>query len=166
MSFSKYILPILMQFFTSRNNDSGLSSQSLFLKAVTTTVKKEISGLILKIIFACVVTGVLIFSLIILGQHFQTYLLLSNNGILFSVLFFSLVAIACVFAVVQLFNQKAPLQDPFEFLAKGEKHFSISTVYNNFMDGLADGLSEEQTEEFANSKKTEEPKYKYSGPIH
>ena len=167
MSFSKLFMPILMQYFTSRTNDSGLTTQAKFLNAVTDTVKKEISELILKIVFGLVATGVLIYSLVILGQHFHAYLLLYNNGPLLAVLFFTLLAAACVFVVFKLFYQKQTSKDPFEFLlSKDQKQFSVEKIYNNFMSGLTDGLREHQVEEKTSHKNIEAADFKYSDTTH
>ena len=167
MSFTKFILPIIMQFFSSRNSDTGMSSQALFLKAVTVTVKKEISGLILKIAFGLVATGVLIYSLVMLGQYVHTFLLLYNDGVLFSVLFFSLISIICVFAVVKLFYQKETAKDPFEaFSLTGNSGFSLEKIYSNFMTGLHTSLEQNEAEQSASTKKNEADNYIYPDTAH
>lgn len=167
MSFSKLIMPILMRYLTNRASHSGFTTQAKFLSAVTDVVKKEISELILKIVFGLVATGVLIYSLVILGQHFHAYLLLYNNGPLLAVLFFTLLSAACVYVVFKLFYQKHTSTDPFEFLlSKDNKHFSVEAIYNNFMSGLTDGLREHQAEEKTSHKKIEDADFKYSDTTH
>lgn len=167
MSFGKLIMPIILRYLTNRANDSGFTAQAKFLNAVTDTVKKEISELILKIVLGLVATSVLIYSLVILGQHFHAYLLLYNNGPLLAVLFFVLLSAACVFTVFKLFYQRQTSTDPFEFLlSKDQKHFSVENIYNNFISGLADGLREHQTEEKTSHKNIEDTGFKYSDTTH
>lgn len=167
MSFSKYLLPIILQFFSSRINNSNLSSQTVMLNALTDTLKKEISGYILKVVFGLVATGVLIYSLVVLGQHFQTYLLLYNNGPTFSVLFFSLLAVVCVFTVFKLFYKKETSKDPFAAAAsKEEKQSNIRAVYSNFMSGMVDGLREGHEEKSRHKQIDDRDYNKYSDATH
>ena len=166
MSFGKIIFPILMQFFAFRKSDSGLSSQALLLNAITATFKKEISGIILKVAFGLVATGVLIYSLVTLGQYFHAYLLKFESGILLSVLFFIFLSGTCIFAVFKLFYEKKDQTDPFEslFSKSDEKNLGIQKIFANFMDGLNNGMS--KAEESSSSDKAEEADYKHSGTTH
>lgn len=144
MSISKYVLPIVSNFLSARSQNSKINSQSTMLKVVTEAVKKEISMLVLKIVFGLVATGVLIYSLIVLGQHLQFYLLLYNNGTVLSVLFFSIVSVVCVFLLLKLFHKKnVAEEDPFLKLFSGdEAKFRLGKIYEQFMSGMAEGIRE------------------------
>lgn len=143
MTISKYLLPIVANFLSARSQNSKVSNQSTMLNAVSETVKKEISKMILKIVFGLVATGVLIYSLIVLGQHLQFYLLLYENGTVLSILFFSIVSILCVIMLFRLFNKKEVNDDPFSRLFSGdEAKFRLGKIYEQFMTGLAEGIKE------------------------
>lgn len=143
MLFSKYILPIVSHFMAARGQNSHLSTQASMMHAVTDTVKKEISRLFLKIVFGLVATGVLIYSLIVLGQHAQYYMMLYDNGPLLSVLFFILVSALCAFILFKLFHKKEAEEDPFSSIfSSDETKFRLGKIYANFMAGLAEGLQE------------------------
>lgn len=143
MTINKYLLPIVANFLSARSQNSKVSNQSTMLNAISETVKKEISKMILKIVFGLVATGVLIYSLIVLGQHLQFYLLLFDNGTVLSVLFFSIVSILCVIMLFRLFNKKEVKDDPFSRLFSGdEAKFRLGKIYEQFMTGLAEGIKE------------------------
>lgn len=143
MSISKYLLPIVSNFFSARTHNSKISSQSSMIKIVSETVRKEISKLILKIVFGLVATGILIYSLIVLGQHLQFYLLLYDNGTVLSVFFFSVVSVICVFFLFKLFHKKEVEEDPIAKLFTGdEAKFRLGKIYEQFMTGLAEGIQE------------------------
>lgn len=143
MSISKFLLPIVSNFLSARTHSSKISSQSSMIKVVSETVRKEISKLILKIVFGLVATGILIYSLIVLGQHLQFYLLLNDNGTVLSVLFFSIVSIVCVFLLFKLFHKAEADDDPISKLFSGdEAKFRLGKIYEQFMAGMAEGIRE------------------------
>ena len=148
MFFNKYLLPIVSHFYKTRRQNSSMSSQASLINIVTDTVKREISRIILKIVFGLVATGVLIYSLIVLGQHLQFYLLVYENGPFLSVLFFSLLAIGCAFILFKLFHKKETEGDPLSKLfSSDEAKFRIGKIYENFISGLADGIRESNAAE-------------------
>ena len=143
MSISKYLLPIVSNFLSARSDNSKASSQSSMVRVVSETVRKEISKLILKIVFGLVATGVLIYSLIVLGQHLQFYLLLYDNGTVLSVFFFSVVSVVCVFLLFKLFHKTEAEEDPISKLFSGdEARFRLGKIYEQFMTGMAEGIRE------------------------
>lgn len=174
MPISKYVLPIVSNFLRARNQSSKSSSQSTMLKVVTETVKNEISKLILKIVFGLVATGVLIYSLIVLGQHLQFYLLLYDNGTILSVFFFSIVSVVCVFLLFKLFSKKdVAEEDPFSKLFSGdEAKFRLGKIVEQFMAGMAEGMREEPISKEPISKEPVPEKledyddFHYSGRTH
>ncbi len=148
MFFNKYIVPILTHFFKTRRQNSNMNSQASLLNIATETVKREISKIILKIVFGLVATGVLIYSLIVLGQHLQFYLLVYENGPLLSVLFFSILAVVCALILFKLFHKKETEEDPFsKIFSSEEAKFRIGKIYENFISGLADGIRESNATE-------------------
>lgn len=167
MIFSKYLLPILSHFFSARSHKLKLSMQASVLNAVTDTVKKEISRLFLKIVFGLVATGVLIYSLVVLGQHLQFYLLLYDNGPLFSILFFSALSVVCMFLLFKLFYKKVAEEDPFSTLfSTDEAKFRLGKIYENFMSGLADGIRQQSESEKPSNKKIDESNKNLSETVH
>ena len=143
MSISKYLLPIVSNFLSARTHNSKISSQSSMIKIVSETVRQEISKLILKIVFGLVATGVLIYSLIVLGQHLQFYLLLYDNGAILSVFFFSVLSVVCVYLLFKLFYKKEIKDDPIANLFSGdEAKFRLGKIYEQFMTGMAEGIRE------------------------
>lgn len=168
MSISKLFFYILIPFFLGRKGNTGISAQSLLLKTVTKILKKEISGIILKMAFALVATGLLIYSLISLGQYLHEYLLSYENGIAFSVMFFSLLSVVCVLLIFKLFYEKAsqPVSHPdiFESLfSESSEKFSaektLEKIYNNFIEGLDIGMKPDTNQRQTVSDTVAEAKY-------
>ncbi len=153
MSISKFLLPIVSSFLSARTHSSKINSQSSMIKVVSETIRKEISKLILKIVFGLVATGVLIYSLIVLGQHLQFYLLLYDNGTVLSIFFFSIVSVLCVFLLFKLFHKAEAEEDPISKLFSGnDAKFRLGKIYEQFMAGMAEGIRENPVDAEPKSK--------------
>lgn len=158
MPFSKVITSFFVKYFVNRSKDSLLNSQAAFLDMALAAIKKEITDLIFKIAMASVAVGVLIYSLIVLGQHFHAYMLIYEKGTLYSVLFYSLLSIACAFIVYRLFYDQKNPYNIFEsfFLQKKEKNINFEKIYSLFLDGLSEGMGASKSEEWEEQKKADE----------
>lgn len=173
MSLNKLLLPLLpliMESLTGHKNQNGVMSQVQLLQIVTTEVKKQISKLILKIAFGLVATGVLIYSLIVLGQYVHSYLLTYTDGVAFSAIFFAIVSIGCIISLIQMFRPEKP-ETPILDLKESVHNFSFEKIVDNFFDGLAKGVQEAQqrhdrmhSESVTTVKPTAEPEFKFSEP--
>lgn len=131
-------LPLIMEFLTGRKDHGGLTAQVQLLSLVSSEVKKQLSSLILKIAAGLVATGVLIYSLIVLGQYFHAYLLTFENGPVFSSIFFAIVSVACIAGLFQLFRPEKPLP-AVQDLQDSVHNFSFEKIYANFLQGLTEG---------------------------
>jgi|GEM_PF-6621853 len=151
-----FIFSILMQFFLGQRANSDLSKQDQMLKMALELVKKEIAELILKIIAGTTATGILIYSLITLGQYFHNFMLRYQDGVAFSIIFFVALAASCIFLVSQLFYvKKNNLEDPIKsLLSKTTEHgISLENIYANFFEGLSTALNQNKTEKKAAADK-------------
>lgn len=164
MSLTNVIIPLVIEFFMghfgSRKDGSGINAQVQLFNMVTSVVKKEISSLILKVAAAIVATGILLYSLIVLGQHLHAYMLLWENGPVFSVIVFAAIAIVCVGSLYLLFGEKKPVQQVFQSPTVAQQaSFNLEKLYMNFVDGLAKGVAEshEQHQAEKDRRQTETP---------
>lgn len=146
MSMNKLLMPLLPLFLesiTGRKDQGGLVAQVQLLNIITNEVKKQISKLILKIAFGLVASGVLIYSLIILGQYLHAYMLTFQDGQAFSMIFFGLVSVGCIAALIQMFRPEKTVT-PIRTLQDSVHSFSFEKILTNFMEGLTQGVEQAQ----------------------
>jgi hypothetical protein len=154
MSVFKFILPFITEFLFIHKGQSGAATDIQVINLVTGVVKKELSSMILKIAVALVATSLLIYSLIILTQYLHAYMLVWENGPLFSVLFFSGLSAVCLFAVYKLFGEQEPVSQIFE--NKGVANsLGLDKVLNNFLEGLTTGMQQAQQQHEFEKKEAE-----------
>lgn len=175
MSLNKLLLPFLpliMESLTGLKNQNGMMSQVQLLNIVTNEIKKQISKLILKIAFGLVITGVLTYSLIVLGQYVHAYMLTFQDGRAFSTIFFSIISIACIAGLIQMFRPEKP-ETPMLDLKQSVHNFSFEKIMNNFFEGLVKGVEEAQErhermhpqpKETSKSAVEPQPEFKFSEP--
>ncbi|AGH94867.1 hypothetical protein [Pseudobdellovibrio exovorus] len=138
------LLPMILQSLTGKSDQAGnMVSQMQLLSLVSSEVKKQMSKLILKISFALVATGVLIYSLIILAQYAHTFMQTYENGPVFSVIFFAALTGLCVFGLFMMFREEPPPAPVKSFQSLG-RSFSFEKIYTNFLEGLAQGIEHNQ----------------------
>lgn len=138
------LLPMILQSLTGKNDQGGnMVSQVQLLSLVSSEVKKQMSKLILKISFALVATGVLIYSLIVLAQYAHTFMQTYENGPIFSVVFFAALTGLCVFGLFMMFREEPPSAPVQSFRSLGNS-FSFEKIYTNFLEGLAQGIEHNQ----------------------
>ena len=144
MAFASSVLPLLSAVFAKKGEKAGHTSVSHLLHFATATIKHELSTLVLKISLALVATGVLIFSIIMIGRHvndaFQVYY---ANGPLLAGLFFGFISVLCFAGLFLLFRDKGPPPETADALsAEGSVHHMAHNVLHSFLSGLNEGLSE------------------------
>lgn len=148
----KLFLSVFLRFFADRKLHSAITAQGELVRAVTVTLKKEASALILKTSIGLIASGLLIYSLINLGMLFNDFLIKYQYGTVFSVLFFIGLSAACGFLLAKLFYEKKETrEESFEtFFAKGNV-LNVKSIYSNFVSGLEEGIN--QAEEPLSHKK-------------
>jgi len=140
---TKSILPILTGLFARKGEKAGHSSVSHLLHFATATIKHELSAMILKISLALVATGVLIFSLIMIGRHINDAFQVYDNGPLLAGIFFGVVSAACFATLFLLFRDKSNLPEVSETASagSGQIHEMAEKALHSFLAGLNSGLS-------------------------
>ena len=128
--------------FAKRGERAGHNSVSHLLHFATDTIKQEISGLVLKISQALVATGVLIYSLIMIGRLVFESLQGYDHGPLLSGLFFGVVAVACFGGLFVLFKDRNPLPQTDSLSQDDPANHLAEKILNNFLEGLNKGLNE------------------------
>lgn len=145
MNFAKSIFPLFTGLFAAKKVDkTGQGSVAHLLHFATATVKHELSKMVLKIALAIVASGVLIFSLIMVGRHINDALQVFDNGPLLSGLFFGFVSVVCFASLYLLFHDKnpPPITDS---LSQGTHQVTETAekILFSFLEGLNKGLSEQ-----------------------
>jgi len=140
--FSSSIIPILTENFAKKGEKAGHTSVSHLLHFATAIIKQEISGLVLKISLALVATGVLIFSLIMIGRVASDSLQGYDNGPLLSGIFFGVVSAACLGGLLVLFKDRNPLPQTDSLSQEDPANHLAEKILNNFLEGLNKGLNE------------------------
>lgn len=167
MNFSKLIWPVLLQFFSMKSKSSAMNSEMLLLNAVTENIKKEIYLLIVRIMAGLVATGIIIYSLVVLGQHFNTFLLMYDRGPQFSVLFFTVLTVVCSYSLYRLFYGNATVKKSAQTaIAAEESESSVTKIFTNFMAGLGEGLEENSKTEKSSYKRIESKLFRDSESTH
>ena len=115
---------------------------SHLLNFATATIKHEISGLVLKISLALVATGVLIFSLIMVGRDVHESVQGLENGPLLSGIFFGGVSLLCFGGLLLLFKDKNPLPQADLLTHEDGMGQMAERILSNFLEGLNKGLNE------------------------
>lgn len=148
MSFGKSFFSMYVKFFTDKKKDTILEFQAELIDTAIAAIRKEIIELIFKITVALVAVGLLLYSLIILAQHFHAYMLIYEKGILFSVLFFSALSVGCIYTISKLFLDQKMNQNIFKSIfsktssQKNSQNINFEKLLVNFVDGLNKGLND------------------------
>ena len=133
MAFASSVLPLLSAVFAKKGEKAGHTSVSHLLHFATATIKHELSTLVLKISLALVATGVLIFSIIMIGRHvndaFQVYY---ANGPLLAGLFFGFISVLCfagLFLLYQPLKSLSKVNSTIQTtIAAGQRIFELISV--------------------------------------
>lgn len=143
MSFVKTVFPLIGGLFAGSQSKAGETSVSHLLHFATATVEHELSKLILKIALALVATGVLIFSLIMLGRLVNDSLQYYERGPIYSGVFFGAVSVVCFVGLFKLFKAKNPPPQALDSLAsESPLHHMAEKIFLNFFEGLNTGLNQ------------------------
>ena len=123
MSNLAFLLPLVFEFFKKKSYSAPLHEQ------ISRVTAKLLTGLIL--------TAVIIFSLIIVGQHVRTILLGFEYGIYLSLAAFSLTAILAAVFLIILFRKDKKVQS----VPSGGAEIDFEKIVAQFCAGLAAGMN-------------------------
>ncbi len=137
MSNLKLVLPLLIQFLSQTSDLSSRVSESTNL--VREALHEELLNFAVKFFFGLILTSVIIFSLLSLGQQINIYLLSTGNGPAFSVAAFSILA---VLGSVGLKFLLKPVPVAKRVSESGEaQQVSLQKLLVTLCEGLAEGYT-------------------------
>lgn len=136
MANLKYYLPLFADLFRSNSKltEAVFKSKNMIVEAL----QEEILALSIKILGGLILTAVIIFSLVSVGQQINILLLSMENGPYLSMGLFGMLAMLCAVSLYYLFKPKPRVATlP---VATSDFGIDVNRILTNFYNGFAEGL--------------------------
>lgn len=137
MANPKLLLPILTELVVHTFNVSHKVTEST--KLIKESLQNEILSITIKLFFGLILTSVIIFSLISVGQLSNNYFLTLENGMIVSITVFTLVAIGGSVGLRFLLKSRMAKK---ETSTEELLDVNIQLLLTNFLQGVADGMEQ------------------------
>ena len=137
---SQFIMPYFLDFLKSVFSKSDDASRGIdFIKK---NIRDEVLAIAGKLFLGLILSSVMIFSLITMGRRLDAYLDMYVDGLLGSILIFSLIGLICAGCLYRIFRTNTEKQSAEVKVSFPSANIDFEKLLVSFLDGMLSGFDE------------------------